>query len=469
VPAESSASWLPAALQAQAVAARSYVLSTLQPNGTYDTCDTTACQVYHGFAARSASGALSSNQPASTNAAVAATAGRYRTYGGAAAFTQFSASNGGWTTDGGKPYLVAAADPFSVSTGSASGDAAGTWTTKLSVATVSARCPSGGTATSLSVTDRDGHGEWGGRVTGLTVTCTTGTVKLTGVGSSRFDLKSSWWLPVPTMSGGASLAAWTALGGASSFLGEQTQPEAPTKDGRGSYTPFAGGVVYWSPASGAHEVHGAIAARWSAMGWEGSVLGYPVTDESKTPDGGGRYNHFQGGSVYWSPATGAHEVHGGIRADWASLGWEASVLGYPVTDESKTPDGVGRFEHFQSGSVYWSPATGAHEVHGAIKAEWASLGWERSVLGYPVTDESKTPDGGGRYNHFSGGSVYWSPSTGAHAVTGAARTAWAAAGWEGSRLGYPTSDTTAVAGGTRTGFQGGTITVKGGVASISYS
>ena len=110
------------------------------------------------------------------------------------------------------------------------------------------------------------------------------------------------------------------------------------------------------------------------------------------------------------PQTGAHEVHGAIRGLWAQLGWERSFLGYPLTNETATPDGTGRFNHFQGGSIYWTPATGAHEVHGAIRGLWAQLGWERSFLGYPTTDETTTPDGVGRFNHFQGGSIYWTPS-----------------------------------------------------------
>ncbi|GAB16036.1 hypothetical protein ARGLB_105_00010, partial [Arthrobacter globiformis NBRC 12137] len=44
------------------------------------------------------------------------------------------------------------------------------------------------------------------------------------------------------------------------------------------------------------------------------------------------YSHFSGSggaSIYWSPKTGAHEVHGAIRAKWAALGWEKGPLGYP--------------------------------------------------------------------------------------------------------------------------------------------
>jgi uncharacterized protein with LGFP repeats len=233
---------------------------------------------------------------------------------------------------------------------------------------------------------------------------------------------------------------YAQLGGANGFLHAPTTAESVPPDGTGRYRHYQGGSIYWSPATQAHEIHGDIRGKWSSLGWERSFLRYPTTDETRTPDGVGRYNHFQGGSIYWTPATGAHEVHGDIRAKWASLGWERGFLKYPLTDETTTPDGVGRYNHFQGGSVYWTPATGAHEVHGAIRDKWSSLGWERGFLKYPTTDETTTPDGVGRYNHFQGGSVYWTPATGAHEVHGAIRDRWASMGWERSFLGYPTSD-----------------------------
>src|SRR5205807_10494307 len=94
------------------------------------------------------------------------------------------------------------------------------------------------------------------------------------------------------------------------------------------------------------------------------------------------------GSIHLAPSTGGDEVHGAIRDKWSSIGWERSVLGYPITDETGTPDGVGRYNHFQSGSIYWTPSTGAHEVHGAIRDRWSALGWENSYLGYPISDEA---------------------------------------------------------------------------------
>ncbi len=156
-----------------------------------------------------------------------------------------------------------------------------------------------------------------------------------------------------------------------------------------------------------------IASKDSDLGGFGGFLGAPTTDEAIAPDGNGHFRHFQGGSIYWTPRTGAHEVHGAIRDKWASLGWERSFLGYPLTDESGTPDGVGRFNHFQGGSIYWTPRTGAHEVHGAIRDKWASLGWERSSLGYPTSDELPGQAGIGRVSHFEHGSIFWSAETGA--------------------------------------------------------
>jgi uncharacterized protein with LGFP repeats len=64
--------------------------------------------------------------------------------------------------------------------------------------------------------------------------------------------------------------------------------------------------------------------------------------------------------------------------------------------------------------MYWTPQTGAWAVQGAIRNTWASLGWERSRLGYPVTDEFAIP--GGRRNNFTGGAVTWNAANGSTAV-----------------------------------------------------
>jgi uncharacterized protein with LGFP repeats len=156
----------------------------------------------------------------------------------------------------------------------------------------------------------------------------------------------------------------------------------------------------------------AIDDKYNGLGGPGGWLGRPVDEgagdqEMPTASGRGRVRDYQNGSIYWSAETGAHEVHGAIRVKWAQLGGEGGFLGFPTTDETGTPDGVGRFNHFQGGSIYWTPETGPHEVHGDIRAEWAKRGWETGRLGYPVSDELPWPDGPGRMSNFQGGSILW--------------------------------------------------------------
>jgi hypothetical protein len=180
-----------------------------------------------------------------------------------------------------------------------------------------------------------------------------------------------------------------------------------------------GGLGFWTSigtsCNGSPSTVGLIDAKYRALGGCGSWLGKPITPETGTPDGVGRYSVFEHGSIYWTPATGAFEVHGLIRDKWAELGWEAGFVGYPITDETPTPDNAGRYSVFQGASIYFSPATGAHEVHGPIRDKYAELGWEASQLGYPTSDEYAVT--GGRRSDFEHGSITWSSSTNTTTVT----------------------------------------------------
>jgi uncharacterized protein with LGFP repeats len=80
------------------------------------------------------------------------------------------------------------------------------------------------------------------------------------------------------------------------------------------------------------------------------------------------------------------------------------------SDEGPLPDGRGHVQDFDNGSIYWSPETGAHEVHGAIRDKWQELGWERSKLRYPTSDEHDIP--GGRASNFQGGEIQWTQTGG---------------------------------------------------------
>lgn len=165
VPREMPASWSPAALRAQAVAARTYARYEAEHSGSsaYDICDTSSCQVYGGAAHYAADGTLLwTDDPA----AVAGDENQYLNYRGAPIFAQFSASDGGWTTDGGMPYLTAHADPYDTE---AAGNPYVDYTETVRSSDVAAYF---GLAelTGVTVVARDGHGPWHGRVTTARIT-----------------------------------------------------------------------------------------------------------------------------------------------------------------------------------------------------------------------------------------------------------------------------------------------------------
>lgn len=161
-------------------------------------------------------------------------------------------------------------------------------------------------------------------------------------------------------------------------------------------------TTYWpSP----YKVCGAIREKYDAIGGPTSFLTWPKSDELGVPDGVGRRNEFVNGFIYWHPTTGAHPVTTHFSTVWARNGWEAGRLGYPTTDEASTPDGVGRFNRFVGGMLYWHPTHGAHPITGDILDQWADQGYEGGNLGYPIED-AQTQDSIKYEQKFSGGSIF---------------------------------------------------------------
>ncbi len=186
VPREVPASWQRAAVDAQAVAARTYGrYAVAHPSSaSYDICDTTACQVYGGAARYDPTGRLLDTEfwgPATD------TSNLVLSYGGYTAFTQFSASNGGWTVYGGQPYQPAKADPYD---NAASGDPYLSYSRTVSVASI-ARYYGLTKITKFEITARDGHGAAGGRMLAGYVTGPTSSGVVRRVATTGYQLQSA--------------------------------------------------------------------------------------------------------------------------------------------------------------------------------------------------------------------------------------------------------------------------------------
>lgn len=160
-----------------------------------------------------------------------------------------------------------------------------------------------------------------------------------------------------------------------------------------------------------HVANSAIEARVAQLAWVGAAT------SATAPQAEWFYRDYVNASLYvFVKADGTpdpvHFVIGDIRIHYKSVG---GGFGYPTIDETTTPDGIGRYNFFSHGpAIYWTPSLGAHAIYGNILQKWASMGYERSCLGYPTTDETSYGTRGGRYNDFQFGSINNSPATGAH-------------------------------------------------------
>ena len=200
VPRESPAAWGDAAggagmnaLRAQSVAARSYASTENRYAGLANTCDTQDCQVYMGAALREGV----SEQPYSledprTDTAIAETVGIViRGRNGAVVRTEFSSSNGGRTAGG---VFTAQADPGDL----AANSSLMVWTRSVSATQLQQKYPQIGTLTSLTTAHDGLGGDWNGYTTEVTVTGTSGSVKVSGwTFRTAFGLPAPWYGVTP--------------------------------------------------------------------------------------------------------------------------------------------------------------------------------------------------------------------------------------------------------------------------------
>ena len=326
--------------------------------------------------------------------------------------------------------------------------------------------------------------------------------------------------------------AWQAAGGADSVVGGSDGEVYQVGDGYGQK--FSDGKIFYTPATGAHLIYGAILDKYESLGGPAdSDLGFPNIDEvAGLVSPNSRVSTFSASdkpAVFWTRDTGAWAVRGAINAAWDKLGGSAGVLGVPVEDERYDGDVVSQkftggqlswnlatntftsdppgladslaglevpldpttminlawrasgglggplgarqgeqatigdnaaAQGYAGGKIFYSPQTGAHAVTGAILSKYESIGGPTGDLGFPVGAEA---DGGvpnSRVNAFSAPDkpvIFWTPDTGAIVVRGPINAAWAKLGGATGTLGVPTGEQTAKGDTVTQAFTGGEI------------
>jgi SpoIID/LytB domain protein len=380
-------------LEAQAVAARSYVMAGLGSWGGYaDTCDL-ECQTYVGIR----------NESTLADLAVSDTAREVMKFpSGAIAATQYSASTGGFTNPGAFPAVPDTGDSVCVP---GACNPSHTWTVSIPVSKIDADWPALGTLESIDVTGRNGEGDWGGRVTTMTLVGSGQNVSLSGDQfAGELGLQSDWFTTKP-----ASSASSSKSGGASAP--QPVVAVAASRTGAGYLLANAGGGVsvfgdaesfgsmggslnkpvvgaatnpsgkgYWLVASDGGIFSFGDASFYGSTG--GMVLNRPVVGIARTRDGRG----------YWLVASDGGIFSFGDATFYGSTG--AMVLNRPVVGMASTPDGKGYWLVASDGGIF---SFGDANFYGSTGA---------MVLNKPVVGMASTPDGKGYWLVASDGGIF---------------------------------------------------------------
>ena len=176
--------------------------------------------------------------------------------------------------------------------------------------------------------------------------------------------------PTPTSQLSSSVINVYNTSGGSSVFGATLPQNYTTLSGVASTnTPYKavelarGGIYEYS--RGVFVVRGAIYTKYRSLGGPKHYLGLPITNEgdaAKSPQGiTGRFSQFERGTINWLKEKNlTYLVQGAIFQKYASLGYSGSQLGFPLSDEYSYQGGAR--SDFEGGSITWTSQAGAQVV-----------------------------------------------------------------------------------------------------------
>ena len=276
--------------------------------------------------------------------------------------------------------------------------------------------------------------------------------------------------PVVASASASATAPAATAGSAASVLGWPTADATAVPTGGGTVQLFTGGRLYTRSGAVPVPVTGTVLQTYLARGETASVFGWPTAPAATVTAHGitGTQQVFASGVVQVTSA-GTRTITGLIWSDYRYHGGVTGGLGWitaPAVHSSAF--GGGWYETFQGGTVYYSTATKqVHPLTGTMLA-LANAAGGPAAIGWPGVQQKLTDAGGGSLVVCSNGRLYASKS-GTWFVSGAVLTKYVALKATAGRLGWPSAAATTSATGTAQRFQHGTITVTtAGKVTVAY-
>jgi SpoIID/LytB domain protein len=355
--AEVPSSWPMEAMEAQAVAARSYGLAVAshgQHRSDHGACN---CGLYPSTWDQVYAGYDKETQGAGWVDAVKATRSQVVLYRGTVAMAVYSSSSGGYSESNEYswfnapiPYLRSVCDPGDYTEANPNR----TWSARFTGRVIGSRLWGYGYHVGTVTGFRSARRTTAGRIIAVTVTGTGGSdgksVRIAGPTLARMlGLRTDKvWINVNRNVTGPFRAKYDSLM-CRPGLAQSARRAVPG----GVIQRFANGAIYvssdtkrpvWS--------HGAVYEKYVA--WKGprGPLGFPVSDVSTLAGSAGCAarecwrEKFTSGRIYLKRSLGAHELHGTVLQYYLGQGGVNGPLGFPISDVSvSSGTATARFEH----------------------------------------------------------------------------------------------------------------------------
>lgn len=264
----------------------------------------------------------------------------------------------------------------------------------------------------------------------------------TGDACSTYGNRNFWrffneWFGTSTANGVTAITALhTSMGGDTGALGTATSlVHSISEGGGGTAQAFQYGSAYWTTRTGAQAVLDPERALYFGYGGSLGVLGWPSSGRIAGSENG--YGQaFTTGAIY-SSAGVIHAVHGPMLQPYFARGGASGWLGYPAGEPTSLTGGSA--QDYARGSLFvqtngWGGAVGL-----SLLGAYRDLGGPLGELGWPRSDTvALAGNGGGSAQAFERSSLYGS-SVGTFAVSGAIRDYYFTRGGAAGTLGWPIS------------------------------
>lgn len=261
--------------------------------------------------------------------------------------------------------------------------------------------------------------------------------------------------------------AWKAKGGLTGAFGSPVASPVGSATA-GWKQDFTGGRFTWTPSGGASSaggfaVSGVWATNWNALKDRNGVLGFPMGAVVDEGSGWSSQAFERGRLLYDSGRQIMYWVQNGIWDYWKSKGGPTGAFGGPVASP-KGSDAAGWTQDFVLGRLAYSATAGASTLIGGAPVtdvwatNWNALKARDGVLGYPIGFVLDEGSGWSAQRYERGRLLYDGTAKVMYWVPNAIWDYWKAAGGYTGKLGKPSASPTVYSSdGWSQRFAGGTV------------